>query len=149
MPVSSRFAVAVHVLVLMAQAEDEPIKSERVAVSVNTNPVVVRRIWCALARAQLVVSQTGAAGGSRLARRPEQITLLDVYRAVEEANLFSLHYRRPDRRCAIGKNIQTILEEVLVEAERAMERVLAKRTIADVLRQTLACRRRSRSSRVK
>src|SRR5437867_10727690 len=76
---NSRFAVAVHVLTLMAWADEEPLKSEQVAESVNTNPVVIRRMLCELAEAKLVVSQTGAMGGSKLARPAHQITLLDIY----------------------------------------------------------------------
>jgi DNA-binding IscR family transcriptional regulator len=79
---SSRFAVAVHVLTLMAWSDDESLKSEQMAVSVNTNPVVIRRMLCDLAEDKLVVSHTGSTGGSRLARKPAQISLLDVYRAV-------------------------------------------------------------------
>ena len=94
MPTSSRFAVAVHVLTLLAWAGDEPLKSDYIAGSVNTNPVVIRRILCALAHAGLVTSQTGAAGGTRLARKAAEITLTEVYRAVEPRAIFALH-RRP------------------------------------------------------
>jgi Rrf2 family protein len=134
MPTSTRFAVAVHVVTLMAWAGDDPVKSEFIAASVNTNPVVIRRIMCALARARLVVSQTGAAGGSRLARAPDQITLLDVYRAVEGGDLFSLHRQPPNRRCPIGMNIQTILGDALQEVSAAIDEALAGTTVADVLK---------------
>src|SRR3981081_4038821 len=91
MSTSSRFAVAVHVLTLMAWADEECLKSDQVAVSVNTHPVVIRRRVGELAEDKLVSSQTGSTGGSRLARNPEQITLLDVYRAGERVDVFSLH----------------------------------------------------------
>jgi Rrf2 family protein len=133
MSTSSRFAVAVHILALMAAGEDEPMKSDWMAKSVNTNPVVIRRILCLLARAELVNSQTGALGGSRLARKPKQISLLDVYRAVEEGCVFAMHRQSPSRRCLIGGNIQTVLKGVLEEANLAVERVLAKTTIEEVL----------------
>lgn len=132
MQTSSRFAVAVHILALMAGAGDEPVKSDQMADSVNTNPVVIRRILCALARAELVASQTGAAGGSRLAREPDQISLLDVYRAVEEGHLFALHRQSPRRRCLVGANIETVLTDVFEEVGLAVERVLAKTTIEEV-----------------
>jgi hypothetical protein len=80
MSTNSRFAVAVPVLTLMAWSGEEPLKSEQVAESVNTNPVVIRRMLCELAEAGLVVSQTGSLGGSRLANDPAETTLLDVYR---------------------------------------------------------------------
>ena len=133
MQTSSRFAVAVHILALMARAGDEPVKSDQMAGSVNTNPVVIRRILCALAHAGLVASQTGASGGSRLARKPGQISLLDVYRAVEEGGVFALHRQSPSRRCLVGCNIETVLRDVLEEVSLAVERVLAKTTIDEVL----------------
>jgi len=139
MPTSSRFAVAVHIFTLMAWAGDEPLKSEQVAESVNTNPVVIRRILCELAQAGLVVSQTGSAGGSRLARRPDQITLLDVYQAVEDRGVFALHRQPPSRHCPVGVNIETVLGEVLDEANSAVERVLAKMTIEDVVLRLRPC----------
>ena len=139
MSTSSRFAVAVHVLALMAATGDEPVKSESVALSVNTNPVVIRRILCALAQARLVTSQTGAAGGSRLARKPNQITLLDVYRAVEKGDAFLLHRQPPNRHCPIGMNIETVLAGILEEVNAAVERVLAKITVEQVLQSVRTC----------
>ncbi len=130
---SSRFAVAVHVLTLMAAAPDEPLKSEFVACSVNTNAVVIRRLLCALARAHLVTSQTGASGGSKLARSPGQITLLDVYRAVEAREVFALHRQPPKASCPVGGNIQTVLEDVLEDVEEAVEQALGKITIKKIL----------------
>src|ERR1700704_4420041 len=133
MSTSSRFAVAVHVLTLMAWSDEECLKSDQMAVSVNTNPVVIRRMLCELAEDQLVVSQTGAAGGSRLARDPRQITLLDVYRAVECAGSFSLHRQRPSHRCPVGAGIGSVLESVRGEIDAAIEQVLAGITIEDVV----------------
>jgi Rrf2 family protein len=133
MAANSRFAIAVHILTMMAWAGDEPLKSEQVACSVNTNPVVIRRILCALQKARLVVSQTGAAGGSRLARKPGQITLLDIYRAVDAGELFSLHRQPPNDECPVGMNIEVVLEDILSEVGQSIERVLAKITIEKVL----------------
>jgi Rrf2 family protein len=142
MQTSSRFAVAVHILALMAAAEDEPIKSDQMAGSVNTNPVVIRRIMCSLSRAELVISQTGAAGGSRLARKPGQISLLDVYRAVEEGGVFALHRQSPSRHCFVGGAIESVLKEVLGEVNLAVERTLAKTTIEQVFQSVRECKER-------
>ncbi|HLN97885.1 MAG TPA: Rrf2 family transcriptional regulator [Pyrinomonadaceae bacterium] len=139
MSTSSRFAVAVHVLTLMAWADDEPLKSEQVAESVNTNPVVIRRMLCELAEAKLVVSQSGAMGGSKLAREPKEITLLDIYQAVENRGVFSLHRHPPNRHCPVGVNIGTVLNQVLDEVDTAVERVLANITIRDVVSRLRPC----------
>jgi DNA-binding IscR family transcriptional regulator len=95
MSTNSRFAVAVHVLSLMAWSGEEPLKSEQVAESVNTNPVVIRRMLLDLAQAGLVVSQTGSMGGSRLATDPAKTTLLDVYQALECGGVFRCTGSRP------------------------------------------------------
>ena len=134
MQTSSRFAVAVHMLALMAAAEDEPIESDQMAGSVNTNPVVIRRILCSLSRAELVISQTGAAGGSKLARKAGQISLLDVYRAVEEGGVFALHRQSPNRCCPVGGAIESVLNDVLCEVNMAVERALAGTTIEQVFK---------------
>lgn len=140
MSTNSRFAVAVHVLTLMAwSGEEEPLKSEQVAESVNTNPVVIRRMLCELADAGLVVSQTGSLGGSRLASDPAKTTLLDVYQALECGGVFSLHRQPPSRDCPVGVNIETVLSDVLLEVDAAVEAVLAKITIKDVVQRLKPC----------
>ena len=139
MSTNSRFAVAVHVLSLMAWSGEEPLKSEQVAESVNTNPVVIRRILKELAEAGLVVSQTGSLGGSRLAGDPAKTTLLDIYQALEYRGVFSLHRQRPSRDCPVGVNIETVLGEVLQEVDSAVEQVLGKITIQDVVQRLKPC----------
>lgn len=134
MNVNSRFAFANHILTLLALAEDEPITSAYIAGSVNTNPVVIRRLLGNLREAGLVTSQPGTGGGWRLLRAPDGISLCEVYRAVEDDQLFGMHHRAPNNTCPVGRNIQQALGYVFSEAERALEQRLAELTIADVLR---------------
>ena len=131
--------MAVHVLSLMAWSGEEPLKSEQVAESVNTNPVVIRRMLLELAEAGLVVSQTGSLGGSRLANDPAKTTLLDVYRALEYDGVFSLHRQPPSQDCPVGVNIETVLGEVLLEVDSAVEQVLGRITINDVVQRLKPC----------
>jgi len=140
--ISSRVAVAVHVLAYMAWKRSEAVTSERIAASVNTNPVVVRRIVGALRNAGMVTVQPGVGGGATLAREPDDITLLDVYRAVEDGEeLFSLHPSEPSRSCNVGGNIRDVLRPIFCTAHRAMESVLAQVSIADVGSQVMAMAR--------
>src|SRR5687768_3745505 len=114
--ISSRVAVAVHILAYLAWRRGEPSTSERIAGSVNTNPVVVRRIMGALREAGLVQAQPGAGGGATLLRGPGEITLRDVYRAVEDGGeLFSVH-ADPCQHCGIGSNIRQVLRGVFCRA---------------------------------
>jgi Rrf2 family protein len=123
----------------MAWSGEEPLKSEQVAESVNTNPVVIRRILKELAEAGLVVSQTGSLGGSRLAHDAAETTLLDVYQALECGGVFSLHRAPPSRDCPVGVNIETVLGDVLLEVDTAVEKVLQNITINDVVRRLKPC----------
>ena len=79
-----RFAFAVHVAAVLALTPDQPCTSDWLAGSVNTNPVVIRRILSALAKAGLVRSVRGSQGGTMLSRPPEAITLLELSRAVDD-----------------------------------------------------------------
>jgi Rrf2 family protein len=140
MSTNSRFAVAVHVLTLMAWSGEEPLKSEQVAESVNTNPVVIRRMLLELAEAGLVISQTGSLGGTRLATDPAETTLLDIYKALECGGVFSLHRQPPSPDCPVGVNIETVLGDVLQEVDSAVEQVLAQISINDVVQRLKPCR---------
>ena len=132
MPTSTRFAVAVHILTALAVSDGKPLRSEELAYSVNTSPVVIRGLLSRLSDAELTRSQLGAGGGTMLARPAKKIKLLDVYEAVEDTELFSLHRTPPCESCAVGGNILEAIEPALTRARKGLESELAKVTIADI-----------------
>ncbi len=132
MHTNTRFAVGVHILTLLAQAGDEPMTSEYMAGSVNTNPVVVRRVLGYLRRAGLVASQPGNRGGWALRQAAGAITLRAVYRAVAQEQVIGIH-ERPNPICPVGRVIQHSLEQVIDCAQEALEASLGTTTVADVL----------------
>lgn len=141
--INSRFTVAVHLLVMLTLGRRRfpgmAVTSELAAESVNTNPVVVRRILGSLRNVGMVSSHPGPRGGWFLERDPRQITLRDVYCAVEDEELFAMHHREPSRACAIGANIQQALKPFLQDAEAALAEKLAHHTIADVASAIESC----------
>ncbi|MGW7336227.1 Rrf2 family transcriptional regulator [Streptomyces sp. NPDC054808] len=143
MSANSRMTVAVHVLTWMALVHDrgrDVVTSDQIATSVATNPVVIRRGLADLREAGLVTVRHGSGAGWTLARAAESITLLDVFRAVHDEPLFALHRGEPNQACPIGRGIRPTLRDVYADAEEAVRRELAKVTIADVLRDSLATR---------
>src|SRR5882762_5218880 len=125
MAANSRLTIAVHVLVWMALVHGrgrDLVTSEQAADSVNTNPVVIRRSLGDLRRAGLVEVRHGAGAGWRLARAPEQITLLDVYDAVEREPLFAMHRTEPNLDCPVGRGIRPALGQVYGEIGQSMRR---------------------------
>lgn len=135
----SRFVIATHVLTVLA-AHPEAAKSCSVAQSVNTNPVVVRRVLGQLAKAGLVRCTPGATGGCRLLRSADQITLREIHQAVGESEIFAMHHRPPNQQCYIGANIQAALQPVLDAATECIANELSKTTLADILARVEAAR---------
>ena len=133
MNVSTRFTVALHILTLLASTPGEALTSEYIAGSVNTNPVVVRRLLGTLRKVGIVSSQPGNGGGWELAKSPGKLTLRDVRQAVKEGSPFSMHNRPPNPKCPVGRNIQQALGPVYNRAERAMEEQLSQTTILSLL----------------
>src|SRR4051812_38573009 len=125
---NTRFAVAVHVLTLLEQSQGEPVTSEYLAGSVNTNPSLIRRLLSQLARAGLTTSQMGSGGGALLAKPADAITLLDVYQAVDENREVIPMHAAPNLKCPVGRNIQAVLETRFDAAERALQQELARTT---------------------
>ena len=135
--VNCRFTVAIHVLCLLAAQHPQPLTSEFIAGSVNTNPVVIRRILAVLRRAGLVKSQPGVSGGWELVAKPSAITLGRLYQIVRPGTMFAMHSRQPNVLCPVGRNIQRGLSSHYQKAQAAMEAELARTTIADVLKDVL------------
>jgi Rrf2 family protein len=133
MAANSQFSMAVHVLTMLACSEGENVKSECLAGSVNTNAVVIRRLLSQLAQASLVTSQTGAAGGTRLAKRPDEIRLAEIYHAVSCGEVFALHPKGANKDCPVGRNIEAVLCNLQKEIDRSVSETLANYTLGDVI----------------
>ena len=100
----------------------------------NTNPVIIRRVLGKLKKVGLVNVRSGT-GGAYLIKELKDITLFDIYQAVEvvqEEQLFHLH-EEPNPQCPVGANIQCVLQLVLLRAQFAMEDVLAKVTMEQLV----------------
>ncbi|SET37467.1 Rrf2 family transcriptional regulator [Paenibacillus sp. NFR01] len=140
MGISSRFAVAIHILTLIDSNKEGKSTSEWIAASVNTNPVVIRRITGMLHKAGLVEVRPGVAG-AKLTRKADEITLLDIYKAVnpaEEASLFAVH-EHPNPDCPVGKNIAGAIVPVFAAAQSAMEDSLGGITLGQIIKQMPIC----------
>ena len=125
--------MAVHVLAVLAYKEGDRVTSAFLAGSVNTNPVIIRRLLLSLQKAKLVETCKGAGSGSRLSRSPRRINMAEIYRSVEEAEPFTSPARKPNAACPVGHCIRETLAKVFASAESALERDLGKTTLADVI----------------
>jgi DNA-binding IscR family transcriptional regulator len=127
MQIGTRFSVAIHILLCVEVfKESRKVTSDFIASSVNTNPVVIRKIMGLLREAGIIEIAAGT-GGIRLTRKPSKVSLLDVFAAVEsvkEGRLFKIHDDTAPG-CPVGGNIEELLAGFFGEAQSAMERKLA------------------------
>ncbi len=141
MTANSRLTTAVHALCWIEQARrrgESPLSSERVAASLRSHPVLVRRVLGDLRRAGLVAATRGPGAGWTLAADAARITLRDVHVALGGEPVFGLHPHEPNLGCEVGVGIGPVLGELYARVDAAVAAELSTRTVADVLDQVLA-----------
>jgi Predicted transcriptional regulator len=164
MKISSRFSIAVHIIVIIAlMSENQKITSSYLSECINVNPVILRKILGQLKRAELIDVKSGK-GGATLLKNPNEISLIDIYRAVEaieEISLFNSHNRQ-EVKCPIdckncpladkkdengkkrtgdtpnGCTIHVAVDEHLFSAQKAMEASLKTTTIEQIINKMIA-----------
>ena len=134
MQISSRFTVALHIFTCVDTFGDKyKITSDFLAESINTNPVIIRKILTQLKNAGLITVARGT-GGITPTRPLREITFYDVYEAIEpleNGDLFNFH-ASPNPNCPVGRNIHTLLDDKLKAIQLAMENEMRKYTVDDL-----------------
>lgn len=131
---NSRLAIAIHTAGMLAvMGGCGHTSSDKIAESVNTNSVVIRRIIGLLVKHGLVEVQMGTGGGSRLTRPPNEITLAEIYLALEEGELFQVPMLEQEHSCNLGITVRPVIAEFLQEAENELLSKLQTVTLADVM----------------
>lgn len=140
MQISSRFTMAIHMFACIDTFTDRKMTSDFMAASIGTNPVIVRKLLQQLKAAGLIEVSRGT-GGVTVTKPLDEITFLDVYKAVEctpDEQLFHFH-ENPNLKCPVGKNIHHVLDDRLNQVQKAMEDKLATMTLADVKNDVALC----------
>jgi len=133
MATNTQFSIAVHLLAGLGYRKSREATSGELAMSVNTSPSFVRRTLAKLSKVGLVETTTGKSGTCRLGREPKEISLLDVYQAVDAPKAFAIHAYAPLKPCPVSCNIKTALEHALTKTQEAMEDSLRSITLAEII----------------
>lgn len=139
MQIASKFTVAVHILTCIDVFGDERrVTSEFLSGSTGVNPVIVRNVLSQLRNAGIVSTRQGS-GGAHLAKPLENISLYDIYLAVDsvdsEEGLFHFH-ENPNASCPVGRNIHKAMDGRLSAAQAAFESELKATTLAQIVADT-------------
>lgn len=133
MPANTQFSIAVHLMAGLGFATSGDVTSTRLAGSINTSPSFVRRTLAKLSKANLVETTMGKNGSCALARDPGEISLLDIYRAVDAPKAFAIHEYPEQRSCPVSCKIRSAMDNVLHRSQTSFESSLAGMTLADVI----------------
>ncbi|MGZ3691350.1 MAG: RrF2 family transcriptional regulator [Pseudobdellovibrio sp.] len=129
--VNQQFATAVHILTALA-CNKELMSSDVLATSVNTNPVVIRRLLSMLTKNKLVVTTRGKSGGVKLAKEPSQINLKDVYLAVSPSESIAPRNKSPHKECAVSCAMFSIMTGIADGANKATLKYLESHKLSDL-----------------
>lgn len=132
MKFSTRVSDAVHILAFIALNRNEALTSQRISESIRTNPGCVRQLMGSLRRHGIMTSVQGHARPA-LSRAPEDISLLDIYRAVEGGNPLLHLDTHTNPECGVGVNIQLALQDYFVKVQNRAEDEMSRITLQDVL----------------
>jgi Rrf2 family protein len=130
---SVQFTVAAHIMAALGFLNGKEIPSATLAESVNADPTFVRKSLSKLSKAGLISTTRGKNGARTLTRSPEQITLLDIYRASAAPPTFAIHSYPVEKKCPISCNIKGCMSSVLRKAQKSFENTLERITLANVV----------------
>jgi Rrf2 family protein len=129
-----QFSIAVHIVAGLACGCDKAgVTSGHLAESVNTSASFVRRTLAKLSKAGLVETTTGKAGACWLARDAKNISLLEIYKAVDAPKVFAIHTYAEQKVCTVSCHIKAALEKALAKTQKAMESSLAEISLAQII----------------
>ena len=135
MYISTKCSVAVHCLIFMHEANGvAKVTSKLLAESTGCNPVFIRNILSALKKAGLITVPRGI-GGSQLSVDPSQITLYQIYSALEPKGLSSLIGIHPcqGRACPVAQNIHQVLQKPYHQIEEAVQSTMENTTLQSMI----------------
>lgn len=133
MKYSTKLSDAVHIMVFIELSNQITLTSTEIAASIQTNPAYVRQLMAKLKAAGLIQSRRGQAKPC-LDRKPEEITLLDVYRAVEGTKPLLHLDTHTNPECHVGVYIQYALQDYYDEIQQEAEKRMNEIHLSDVIR---------------
>jgi Rrf2 family protein len=137
--VNQQFATAVHVLTALAFHKNALMSSDSLALSVNTNPVVIRRLLSQLTKAHLVSTTRGKTGGVKLAKEPQAITLKDVYLALSPSDPMAPRDKSPQKDCPVSCSMHAIMSNVSAGTQKVTLKYLESQKLSDLIKKIPKC----------
>ena len=133
MATNTQFSIAVHLMIGLGLNCGREMTSAHLAESVNTSPSFVRRILAKLSKANLIKTTTGKSGSTSLAKNAREISLLEIYQAVDAPATFAIHDYPTQNFCQVSCNIESVMKKVLDKAQNSFENSLGEMSLAEII----------------
>lgn len=135
MRINTKLSVALHCLIFIAVKQEQiKITSDILSETTGCNAVLIRRLLNSMQKAGIITTARGV-GGTHLIKAPSDLTLYDVYEAIEpeEARHFIGIHPKPSEHCSVGKNIKNVLSSAYDEIEAAAFDAMKKITLQQLI----------------
>ena len=141
MRLTTKCSIALHCLIVIYEYEPKrKVTSDLLGKSTGCNAAAVRSILKSLQKAGIISVSRGV-GGAHLNCIPSDLTVWDVYHAVEPNGLehFIGVHPRPSHICPVGHNIDTILSKTYTEIGNSVRQTMQNITLQDLLNNYHIC----------
>lgn len=128
---NTRFATAVHIMTLLAKFPQEWLTSDRLAGSINVNPVIVRKELSELREAGLITSRLGKDGGTKLSKSADEIKISEIYAAVKNNEVLGKKNQKPNPACPVGKEINNHLSMLFEQTDLLVKNFLGDKSLQE------------------
>ncbi|BCG59466.1 Rrf2 family transcriptional regulator [Paenibacillus sp. URB8-2] len=127
-----RFGYGLQALIILA-SQEEQYSSAEMAGQIRCEPTALRKILARMTEAGIIEVKLGRGGGYRLAKRPETITLSEVYRSVHEDEPLWDGMLETAENNLFGNKVRGSFAKIMTDIEIQVSRVLESYTVADMM----------------
>ena len=141
MRINTKCSIALHCLVVIHECENrQKVTSELLAKSTGCNAAAIRSILSALQRAEILRIARGV-GGAVLNKTPDELTVWDVYHALEPEGLahFIGVHPKPSEQCPVGRRIHSVLDASYQGIASSVQRSMQEVTLRQILQNYHGC----------
>lgn len=135
MSASTKLSTSVKALCYLEQTYPNPISSSEIAAAIGINSSKLRMILSMLAKNGIVDSNSGATGGFKLKKNPQDIHLQEIYCAIEDRKAFHLDVRKDSiKKNSLPEKLNIFFLDLFAEVQVDIEDKMKTITLESIIK---------------
>jgi len=134
------FGLALQALVILSKENVQNCPSAELAVHLQSEPTLLRRILSILAKEGILETREGRDGGYRLRRDPQTLTLAEVYTVLQVSAPLFYGIKETTGSHTFGKEMNSIFCDLTMEMDRSLLEVLGRYTVGQIAERAYECK---------